>query len=312
MAFGFVGFIVCASAWTVICTGQALLIWALVHFGENNHQYISECSERLSVNGFLGNPDFYGLGIRLGIYFQWIAQFLANCFLSTEWKSILGASIVFALALTVAVLLLTFEHECTFTAEIIVILFIFWGGFLGSYYGSPIMDDMGRLVQQIKFLGTNSAATLPFLLMQIFSLWFWIRLATAGEIDYSPTPGGTFYFLCDRVSARSKPPARFMVVLSAAFSWSTVGLVVSTGAGLLYWMFRECCCTPRETNRDHDDDSFRHSQQSIAAVSDTNQDHADDSSRHSQHFIATMASIVMPEVFLKYIVQSRKIIRKQH
>ncbi len=29
-------------------------------------------------DGFLGNPDFTGLGIRLGIYLQWLAIILSN------------------------------------------------------------------------------------------------------------------------------------------------------------------------------------------------------------------------------------------
>ena len=257
-----------------MCTGLTLLVWALVHFAENNHQYKSDCSGRLGVNGFAGNADFYGLGIRLGVYLQWIAQFLANCFLSAEWKSILGASIVFALALTVAVLLLTFEHKCTFTAEIIVILFIFWGGFIVSYYGSPIMDHtaqrihlpkLHKAIPSRRFVGTSLAAVPPLLVMQIFSLWFWIRLVTAGETDYSPTPGGTFYFLFDRVSARSKPPARFMVFLCAFFALLTFGGFIRAGMGYFYWGLKSCCRTPSRTNGDHADDSSPHLEHSTPA-----------------------------------------------
>ena len=256
-------------SWMVILTGFALFVWALVHFAENNHQVNSGCSERVSGIGFVGNADFYGLGIRLGVYLQWIAQFLANCFLSAEWKSILGASIVFALALTIAVLLLTFEHECTFTAEIIVILFIFWGGLIVSYYGSPIVDNMGKSIPDRRFVGTNMATAPPLLLMQIFSLWFWIRLATAGEIDYAPTPGGTFYFLLDRVSAPSKPPARFMVFLCAYLVYGSFGWLLGSLGGYLYGVFKLFCRTPSETNEDRDDNSSRHSQHSIVAITDT-------------------------------------------
>ena len=261
--------IVFTSFWMVILTGFALFVWALVHFAENNHQVNSGCSERVSGIGFVGNADFYGLGIRLGVYLQWIAQFLANCFLSAEWKSILGASIVFALALTIAVLLLTFEHECTFTAEIIVILFIFWGGLIVSYYGSPIVDHMRGPLPDRRFVGTNAATAPPLLLMQIFSLWFWIRLATAGEIDYAPTPGGTFYFLLDRVSARSKPPARFMIFLCAYLVCVSFGWILLAWAGYCYRLFRIFWCTSSETNGDHADDSSRHSQHSIVAITDT-------------------------------------------
>ena len=258
-----------AIYWMIILTGFALFVWALVHFAEDNHQYNSGCSERMSGIGFVGNADFYGLGIRLGVYLQWIAQFLANCFLSAEWKTILGASIAFALALTIAVLLLTFEHECTFTAEIIVIIYIFWGGLIVSYYGSPILDNMGKPIPDRRFVGTNAATALPLLLMEIFSLWFWIRLATAGEIDYLPTPGHTFYFLLDRVSARSRPPARFMVFLCAVLIFSSFVNILVTVGGSFYWGLKHNGSAPSETNGDRASDSSRHSEDSTATITDT-------------------------------------------
>lgn len=56
----------------------------------------------MSSCGFEGNPDFYGLGIRVGIYLQWITAYLANHFLQEATDSSLETNTIFLVALFVA------------------------------------------------------------------------------------------------------------------------------------------------------------------------------------------------------------------
>lgn len=86
---------------------------------------------------------------------------------------------VFSLSLAVDVLLLTFRYGCAFTAEVIIILFIFRGGLVSAYYASPALASaMSNQAQhalpnsRLNFIGTYMAVALPLLVMQIFSLWF--------------------------------------------------------------------------------------------------------------------------------------------
>jgi hypothetical protein len=105
----------------------------LAIFAKKNHADPSLCANRVSERcGFIGNQDFYGLGIRLGLYIQWIASLFAYACLPEERRGLAGAYATFSFALSVALLILAFENQCTFDAEIIIILFIFFGGVFGA------------------------------------------------------------------------------------------------------------------------------------------------------------------------------------
>jgi hypothetical protein len=49
------------------------------------------CKERSTEDGFEGDPDFYGLGIRVGLYIQWFASIVANVFLPEERRFMAAA-----------------------------------------------------------------------------------------------------------------------------------------------------------------------------------------------------------------------------
>ena len=213
----------------VIIASMVVPLWALIVYGQGGHADEKACLTRATSTVFVGNDDFCGLGIRLGVYLQWTSQLFANAFTETEWKGNLVSYLVFSLALTVAVFLLTFQHQCAFTAEIIVILYIFWGGFLGVFYSSRAIDMNGEAYNNIspKAKGLAYGAFGPLCLMTLYSIWFWVRLATVDEVDFATTPGGSFFFLVDRFSVRTKAATRFLVFISFWFAWLTVGWAVS-------------------------------------------------------------------------------------
>jgi hypothetical protein len=175
----------------------ALLTWALVAYAQQTDP--STCEDPLTgrdrrlETGFVGNSDFYGLGIRLGIYLQWLASLIANPLLKSERDSMAGAYLTFSLALAVAVLLLAFQHECAFTAEIIIVLNIFWGGTL------LVMVPFVQLLADVRTTGLGLALIPLILSMLPVSAWFWLRLALHGDADFLQTPGGTSFFLLARV-----------------------------------------------------------------------------------------------------------------
>lgn len=74
------------------------------------HEVQSRVSENLrpskrntSCAGFEGNSDFYGLGIRLGVYLQWIASWLTNTLSPNEAGPSHDANSIFVLAIAVAI-----------------------------------------------------------------------------------------------------------------------------------------------------------------------------------------------------------------
>ena len=219
--------------------GFGIIIWALVAYVQSANSNLPDCTARFVDNGFTGNSDFYGLGIRLGVYLQWWASLLANIFLPNEWYSMLGAYMVFSLALIVALLVLSFQHTCTFTAEIIIVLFMYWGGFSALTYScsAVVKPMMGKEATGFG-TGLNMALIAPMWTGIAFSTWFWLRLATAGEVDFTPTPGGTLYFLLARISAQNKPASRFVVFVCFFFGWvvviSGIGYMIGYSFGLVW------------------------------------------------------------------------------
>jgi hypothetical protein len=181
-------------------TPIALLTWALVTYAQGTAQDPNACKDsftgqdRSLEHGFIGNSDFYGLGIRLGIYLQWLASLIANPLLKSERSTMAGAYLTFSLALAVAVLLLVFQRECTFTAEIIIVLNIFWGGTL------VVMVPFVQLLADIETTGLGLALIPLILSMLPVSTWFWLRLALHGEVDFVQTNSGTSFFLLARVT----------------------------------------------------------------------------------------------------------------
>ncbi len=186
----------------------ALLTWALVTYAQGTGKDPNACKGRNLAHGFIGNSDFYGLGIRLGIYLQWLASLIANPLLKSERANMAGAYLTFSLALAIAVLLLAFQHNCAFTAEIIVVLNIFWGGTL------LVMVPFARLLANIKTTGLGLALIPLILSMLPVSAWFWLRLALYGQVDFVQTSEGTSFFLLARVRQdRLQAVSRFMAAL---------------------------------------------------------------------------------------------------
>lgn len=205
----------------------AILLWALIHFAQTSNSSTPEaCASRETKSGFTGNPDFYGFGIRLGIYLQWWASLIANIYLRDDWASMLAAYMVFSTALIVAVILITFQHACTFTAEVIVILFIYWGGYTGLLYTTDAviqtLEDRSAGSTNYFGVGLSYALMSPTWFGIAFSLWFWLRLGTVGEVDFARTPGGTRYFLFAPISTDTKAAARFIVVLCFYFAGTLI------------------------------------------------------------------------------------------
>ena len=96
---------------------------------KNNHT--------LCERGFIGNQDLYGLGNRMGLYLQWITAFVVNNTLPYQRKPLRVIYLAYALAVAVATYALTLTGICTFTAEIEVLYWTYWGGFICVFASSP-------------------------------------------------------------------------------------------------------------------------------------------------------------------------------
>ena len=117
--------------WLGILTGWGLLIWMLMRHHTNLHTSPApslECSRRSTSSvgdRFMGDTSFYGLGIRLGFYMQWIAQFWVDFVVKTkvrkdrkvegERKRVLRVGILFQFVMLVGILLLVFGRSASYS-----------------------------------------------------------------------------------------------------------------------------------------------------------------------------------------------------
>jgi hypothetical protein len=199
-----------------------IIAWACVAHGERGQARRTRCESRLRTVGFEGNPDFYGVGIRIGVYLQWLSSLTANAFLPDQRRSMAGAYAAFSIALFIALLLLIFKHECAFTAEIIIMLNVIWG----RIYLVTLSYTNGEEERKKKwrsFLGLKGVFLAFMLAIVHVSAWFWLRMASAGEADFVPTPSGTSFFLFAHVRRGGLEIAsRFMAFLSIWISSTPV------------------------------------------------------------------------------------------
>ncbi|MCJ1265016.1 hypothetical protein MMC22_004891 [Lobaria immixta] len=77
-----------------------------------------QSNSTLCSQGFEGNEDLYGLGIRVGIYLQWITSLVANNLLPESRKELQRVWLVFSLAVCIATMISSFAVTCVFGIEI--------------------------------------------------------------------------------------------------------------------------------------------------------------------------------------------------
>ena len=68
-----------------------------------------------------GEPDLYGFGVRFGVYFIWIASWLANNFVIDEYDGALDSNSIFLLAIGIAVALNSSNSEVRLIDSLILV-----------------------------------------------------------------------------------------------------------------------------------------------------------------------------------------------
>jgi hypothetical protein len=210
-----------------LLAGIAILLWALVVFAQNNAGELS-CTSREVTKGFIGNSDFYGLGIRIGVYLQWWASLITDIFVPSQWYTMIVSQSIFSLSLIIALIVLAFQHSCTFTVDIIIVLALFWGGII-TISGGPSLAKRPYKPG----LGFLSVLLLLLVIGCGFSTWFWLRLSTVGEADFQPTPGGSVLFLFAHVWIHNKAATGFHLFVAFLFGLPLVSGIACMVVGEL-------------------------------------------------------------------------------
>lgn len=129
--------------------------------------------------GFEGNPDFYGLGIRLGIYFQWITTLLAHLFFDEAIPGNLELNCVFLIAVSAATLVATRTGTIR-PAECLVLLHLCFG-FIFS-----ILSIWGHRIDMKFSLAGSSFRLALATAISSYAVWFWFRGLELLALDACP------------------------------------------------------------------------------------------------------------------------------
>lgn len=149
-----------------------------------------------------GNSDFYGLGIRIGIYLQWVTTFLANHFHHEAVAENLGTSTIFLVAMFVATVVATVRGTVEM-AEILVLSQLCFGFIFSilSIWGYRTSSRAGAEPIRFPLVPAYFRLTLATAI-SVYGLWFWFYGVPA--YHQRPCPDYTFLFLRTDVSRGAK------------------------------------------------------------------------------------------------------------
>ena len=131
----------------------------------------------------LGNSDFYGLGVRLGIYFSWLTSWIANNFLPSEMSGSFDTNSIFLSAIGLVGLYYSAKYDINIIDALILLTLAC--GFMFS-----VMSIWGYRTMYYKKEGPNGKSHFGgwgthFRLglctgIAVYGLWFWTRGLSGG------------------------------------------------------------------------------------------------------------------------------------
>jgi hypothetical protein len=184
-----------------------------------NSQQPASLHSRDLVCGIPGNPDIYGLGIRLGLYLLWVATIFTYECLQDEISNAIDTNLIFFFSISIATFVISIQSPKPHAEEIYILLVLFFGGFVSlafpSKFGSFSM--FGLAIRLYLFAGMAS-----------YSIWFWF----GGMDRFQQQPCGSQAFLFAKVALFGRARTFFKIV-------SVISLVVP--AGFMFFMELALC-----------------------------------------------------------------------
>ena len=132
-------------------------------------EYAPTFNDTLCHSGFVGNSDIYGLGVRSGLYLQWVSSLLAKHLLPEESTALMRSYLIFHIALCIAVTVLTVQKTCTFAVKIVLLYYLVFGGFI-CVFSKPNLGDSEPAMMDLHW--SQVFKFLSFLTMVIHVVWF--------------------------------------------------------------------------------------------------------------------------------------------
>jgi hypothetical protein len=190
--------------------------------------------------------DYYGLGVRLGIYFTWLGSYIANTLLPTEFAGATDTAAIFLLALLVAMTNDSRSHQLT-QIDGLTLMHLCGGTVFGVLtiwgYRTRLYTDCGpRAIRSFGGFGTHLRLAIS-LGVSIYGLWFWLYGVseslivlgspedTAEQIN-PPECSVLYTFFFAKLRADGGIRYYYGVVCAFCALWFGVMFIVSAIAGL--------------------------------------------------------------------------------
>ncbi|KIX96937.1 uncharacterized protein Z520_07051 [Fonsecaea multimorphosa CBS 102226] len=187
-----------------------------------------------------GNSDFYGLGVRIGIYTQWMTSWIANNFLCEEIIGSLETNSIFLLALFSTVFFYSVRKDQIRVVDVLVIHqlcvgFLFsimslWG-YRTMYYKTE--GPGGR--RHFGGFGTHFRLVLMSMIT-LYGVWFWAKgIDVLSPCDRREACGGlqTYFFVSMRVESWVTRGVNLAMAIVAALYYAVMAIVAAI-AGIVY------------------------------------------------------------------------------
>ena len=120
--------------------------------------------------------DYYGLGVRLGVYFAWLGSYFANTLLPGEISGTLDTNTIFLLALLISLFTGTHMHNLYQVDALIVLTlssgFLFSCFSIWGYRTLYYQNEGAKGIRHFGGMGTHCRLALIFAIC-VYGAWFW-------------------------------------------------------------------------------------------------------------------------------------------
>lgn len=120
--------------------------------------------------------DYYGLGVRLGVYFSWLGSYFANTLLHSEISGSLDTNSIFLLALLLSLFKGTYSHEIYRIDGLIIMQlssgFLFSSLSVWGYRTLHYQREGRHGINHFGGFGTHARIALVTAI-SVYGVWFW-------------------------------------------------------------------------------------------------------------------------------------------
>jgi hypothetical protein len=189
-------------------------------------------------------PDYYGLGVRLGIYFAWLQGYIANTMLPDEIAGALDTNTIFLFTLLVAMIKCS-SVNMLMQIDGLILVHLSGGTLFGvlsiwGYRSCRYVIEGPKAIRHFGGFGTHFRLFLS-LCVSVYSLWFWLygvtgSLVPGGPNGLPPTPNECevlFTFMFAKVRAAGGVRIFYIITNICCTIYFGIMLVVSSLAGYI-------------------------------------------------------------------------------